>query len=160
GNFSASVSGVVAAQPLFLEAANASGNDLLIVATQNNQVSAFDADAGGTPIWQRSLGPSVPKSDHPDCGENTIGIAGTPVIDGATRTLYVDAYIHTSGGAKHRIFALSADDGTTRSGWPVDVDSAVSGFDSSIQYQRPALSLFQGTVYVAYGGHIGDCDDY
>ena len=49
------------------------------------------------------------------------------------------------------------------SGWPIDVSNATSGsiiFDTVHQNQRSALSLVGNTLYVAYGGHIGDCGDY
>ncbi len=33
-------------------------------------------------------------------------------------------------------------------------------FDSSVQNQRGALAFVNGTVYVPYGGHFGDCGSY
>ena len=63
----------------------------------------------------------------------------------------------------HQVHALSVDDGTERSGWPVDVSTIKAGsttFTASPQNQRSALSLVNGILYVAYGGHNGDCGNY
>jgi hypothetical protein len=93
------------------------------------------------------------------------GITGTPVIDAASRTIFLDAMTSADGGAtkKHKVFALSLDDGSTRPGWPVDVSTLTSGttsFHSQFQSQRAAPTLVGGTLYVPYGGLNGDCGDY
>jgi hypothetical protein len=93
-----------------------------------------------------------------------IGIISTPVIDGATRTLYTAGAIGPGEIQRHEIHALSIDDGSSRPGWPVNV-SAMSDpgglpFPTKAQNQRPALSLVNGVVYVGYGGHGGDCSNY
>ncbi|MEO6573541.1 MAG: hypothetical protein ABIP89_06865, partial [Polyangiaceae bacterium] len=56
----------------------------------------------------------------------------------------------------------SLDDGkpVTGSGWPVDLETAVTGFQSRYQSQRGALALMGGSLYVGYGGYIGDCGPY
>jgi hypothetical protein len=65
---------------------------------------------------------------------------------------------------KHLIFALALGNGSTLPGWPVDVSARVTydnaTFDSSMQNQRGALAFTDGTVYVPYGGHYGDCGNY
>jgi hypothetical protein len=67
-------------------------------------------------------------------------------------------------GPVRKIHAFSLDDGTERAGWPVDVVASVrSGnttFDPTIQSQRAAPTLVNGTLYVPYGGIIGDCGSY
>ena len=49
-------------------------------------------------------------------------------------------------------------------GWPVDVADALQKagrqFDPRTQNQRTALSLLDGTVYMGFSGHFGDCGDY
>src|SRR5215468_2753663 len=92
--FTAKYSGDAYAQALYLDRGGA--RDLVIAATEANQVTAFDP-------------------------------TGTPVIDATSSTLYLDAMIRENNAAHHRIFALSVDDGSTRSGWPVDVATAVKG---------------------------------
>jgi outer membrane protein assembly factor BamB len=153
--FSAAVGGHVYAQPLYLKAAAATP-DMLIVATESNEVSALDA-ATGAVVWRKTLGPPVPLSGLP-CGNiDPLGITGTPVADPASRTVYLDAM---TTGPRHLVFALSLDDGSTRAGWPVDISAAIAGFDSSVHNQRGALALLSGTLFVPYGGHFGDCGDY
>jgi hypothetical protein len=58
------VDGDVYAQPLFLPRINIRGGqrDLVLVATANNSLYAFDADASGVPapLWKRAYGNAVP----------------------------------------------------------------------------------------------------
>ncbi len=163
--FHVPLQGPTYAQPLFWAAAHPGDRDLIIAVTEQNRAYAVDASSGAV-VWQRSLGAPVPLRALP-CGNiDPLGITGTPVIDPASRTLFLDALTTPDGGRtkKHLIVALSIDDGSTRLGWPVDVSATVRagalGFDSAVQNQRGALALLGGTVYVPYGGHFGDCGDY
>jgi hypothetical protein len=154
-SFMAAIKGPTYAQPLYFE--NPEGNDLLITATEQNEVSAF-SPSSGMPVWQKTLA----EPGEPGCGGNIrpLGITGTPVIDAATRTLYVAAM---TKGAQHKIFALSLVDGSTLPGWPVDVNTVKAGpvaFNSATQHQRGALLIVGKTLYVPYGGHFQDCGDY
>jgi hypothetical protein len=150
------------AQPLFVDGMG--GQDLVVVATEQNNVYALDG-ATGAQVWTTNLGPSVPETALP-CGDIfPMGVTGTPVIDFVSRTLFVDAMVLVSGGTAppphHQIFALSLATGTVEAGWPVDVDTAATSgattFNSAFQGQRGALLLFGGTLYVPYGGLFGDC---
>lgn len=163
--FRAPIRGPVYAQPLYWAASLPGDRDLVIVATEQNAVHAVDASSGAV-VWQRSLGAPVPRRDLL-CGNiDPLGITGTPVIDRASRTLFLDAMTTPDGGRtkKHLIVALSLDDGSTRPGWPVDVSASVRrgslAFDSAVQNQRGALALMGDTLYVPYGGHYGDCGGY
>ena len=85
------------------------------------------------------------------------------MIDAASRTIFVAGAIGTATISRHEVHALSVDDGTEKTGWPVDVSTArVGRHDVHAQpaNQRSALSLVNGTLYVAYGGHVGDCGPY
>jgi outer membrane protein assembly factor BamB len=158
--FRAEIEGPTFAQPLYF-AGGPRGKDVVIVATEQNQVYALDAATGAT-VWQKRLGSPVSRARLP-CGNiETLGITGTPVIDAASRTLFVDAMTTPDDGTtkKHLIFGLSVDDGSTRAGWPIDVSVAVKGFLSAVQSQRGALAVVGGSLYVAYGGHYGDCGEY
>ena len=162
--FKAQVPGAIYAQLLYV-AGGSKGRDILIAATEANNVVAFDAVTGAT-VWARNLGTPVPLSQLP-CGNiDPLGITGTPVIDPVSNTIFLDAMTmsDTSGKKKHLIFALSLKDGSTIPGWPVDVSAKVTfgknAFDSSVQNQRGALAFVNGTVYVPYGGHYGDCSNY
>jgi outer membrane protein assembly factor BamB len=166
----AAISGPTYAQPLYLAGVNG-GPDLVIVATEQNHVYGFDASKGGKPVWDTFLAMPLPRSRlaslRAGCGNiDPLGITGGPVIDGATRTIYLDAMTIASADAtaQHKIYALDADTGAVRDGWPVDLNSAVSfgstTFNSLVQNQRGALALLDGKVFVPFGGHIGDCSSY
>ncbi len=162
--FKARIHGAIYAQLLYV-AGGAKGKDIIIAASEENNVAAFDAATGKT-VWFRHLGAPVPLWRLP-CGNiNPLGITGTPVIDMASRTIFLDAMTTPDNGAtrRHLVFALSIRDGSTLPGWPVDVSARVAfgkkAFDSPVQNQRGALAFVKGTVYVPYGGHYGDCGDY
>jgi hypothetical protein len=158
-SFHAAFDGKVYAQPLLWRRPGSSESEL-IVATEDNEVFALDAQSGAQ-IWKRALGPPVPRSSLP-CGNiSPLGVTGTPVIDETRPTLYLDAAVMRANAVHHEIFALSLADGSIESGWPVDVAAALGGsFDPSVQNQRGALALFKGKVFVPFSGHWGDCGDY
>jgi hypothetical protein len=155
----------VYAQPLFVDG-QGTGRDLVIVATEADNVYGLDA-ATGAIVWQKSLGKPVPLSSMP-CGNiDPYGVTGTPVIDYAARTLYLSALVTPDGQGTTKqqlAFALSIDDGTIRTGWPVDVGAKASSnglsFDVAHTGQRGALLLQSGYVYIPYGGLYGDCQPY
>jgi outer membrane protein assembly factor BamB len=160
--FDARVDGALYAQPLYWRPSG-SNTRMLFVATEDNAVQAFDATTAKE-IWKRVVGRPVRASSLP-CGNiNPLGITGTPVIDPVTEAIYFDAAVERPNGARHEVFALSLKDGAVLPGWPIDVADALqrSGrhFDPSVQNQRSALTLVNDTVYVAFGGHFGDCGNY
>lgn len=160
-SFSAPLSGQAYAQPLYVDG-GADGRDLVIVAIEANQLYAYDP-VDGTEIYHRSLGPALIPGQTM-CGNiSPLGVTGTPVIDPATRTLYLDAMTRITGvGAHHIVHSISVDTGLDN--WTVDVDATASfggvAFQSSIQNQRGALAFLNGTVYIAYGGYFGDCGPF
>jgi hypothetical protein len=153
----------VYAQPLYVTN-GPGGTAAYIVATEQNIVVAIDA-SDGSQLWQSPLGTPVPRSAL-NCGDiDPLGITGTPVVDAGARQIFVDAMTTPDAGVtkQHFIFALSLDDGSVIPGWPVDVNTlSYNGvnFDSSAQNQRGALLLNAGMLYVPYGGHFGDCNDF
>ncbi|HVY44451.1 MAG TPA: hypothetical protein VHB21_01180 [Minicystis sp.] len=161
-SFSATVDGDEYAQLLYFDAKGA-GKDLVIASTEHDSVYALDA-ATGAVVWKTSVGAYVPKAGNLQCGNiDPYGITGTPVIDYASKTLYVAANVLEAGEAHQRVFALSLADGSAKAGWPVEVADVAKGsdpFDSSAQGQRGGLLLADGTVYVPYGGLWGDCGVY
>ena len=115
--FKYSVDGYVYAQPLYVSAMNVPGQGLrnvLFIATEHNTVYALDADnsePGNGVLWQTNLGGSA-VTPNPDFGTrynggqytditNEVGITGTPVIDVASGTLYVDAFTHEGASYFH-----------------------------------------------------------
>ncbi len=159
-NFNGTIAGNVYAQPLYVEGGPGSRRKV-IVATESNNVYALDA-VNGSIIWQRQLGPPV--TAGLPCGNiNPLGITGTPVINLASRSLFLDAMIN-GATKKHFIYSLNVDTGATNPGWPVDVNATATyngiTFTSSVQNQRGALGLVNGVVYVPYSGHFGDCGTF
>jgi hypothetical protein len=161
-HFQAKIEGHVYAQPLYwLPTGKNSGR--VIVATESNLVYALDSVTGSV-IWKTKLPASVPLSQLP-CGNiDPDGITGTPVIDDSAGVLYLDALTLKKSGPRHLLYALSLADGSVVSKWPLDVEAELAkqgiSFSSSTQGERSALLLFNGNLYVNYGGNWGDCGSY
>ena len=157
-NFTGTITGNVYAQPLYIED-GPGGRAMVIAVTESNNVYALDA-ANGSIIWQRNVG--MPITSGLPCGNiSPLGITGTPIVDLASRSLFLDAETTpTAGTFKHMIYSLNVDTGAINPGWPVDVSAAVSGFDSSVQSERGALGILGSIFYVPYGGRFGDCGSY
>jgi len=168
------VDGQMYAQPLYaagVDMGAAGTHNLLIAATEHDSVYAFDADTGDGPLWQASLGSSVPNSGSNGVGCADIegpeyGITGTPAIDPGTGTLYVVAKTREGTQQQYRLHALDVGTGQDQSGWPVLIRGSVPGnavgsvggqvtFDPKIHHQRPGLLVMNGRVYIAFGAH---CD--
>src|SRR5207244_1340884 len=149
-NFNGTISGNVYAQPLYIE--GGPNGPVIIAVTESDNVYALNATTG-TVVWQRNLGAPVPLS-HLGCGNiDPVGITSTPVVDLASRALFIDAFTTPDGGTtkKHLIFSLNVDTGAINAGWPVDVNTAAHynsiTFDSAVQEDRGALALVGGRVY-------------
>jgi hypothetical protein len=183
--------GLIIAQPLYVSGLVIPGqgtHNVVFAATENNSVYAFDADSNagtnGGLLWHTNLGLAV--SSYSGLFGNryqgtyygditpTVGITGTPVIDLASGTLYVN--VHTAivtGKATafyHSIHALNITNGAEQTFSPVNVTNSVPGtgvdgsngvvgFDPRTENQRPGLTLAGGMVYVAYGSYA-DTDPY
>jgi len=161
-SFEARVAGPLYAQPLYWHP-SPSDSGVLLVATENNVVQAIDATTGKE-LWRRTVGRPVVRGTLP-CGNiDPLGITGTPVIDPNTQAIYFDAAVELSNNVRHQVFGLSLKDGSILSGWPIDVAEALqrSGhhFDASVQNQRAALAMIDDSLYVAFGGHFGDCGNF
>src|SRR5467141_54431 len=186
--FACAVDGEVYAQPLYVANFAIAGgtHNVVFVATMNDSVYAFDADASPcVQYWKKSfLGTgvtTVPPADTGGAGDiNTIiGITGTPVIDAATRTLYVVAKTKEPTNYFQRLHALDLATGNEKFGGPADISSAITvpgngdtgdgtcpgaaagnvPFCPLRENQRPGLLLLNGKVYVAFGSH-GDIQPY
>src|SRR5262245_41119305 len=161
-NFDGTIFGQVYAQPLYIE--GGPNGPMIIAVTESNNVYALNATTG-TVICQRNVGAPVPLAKLP-CGNiDPIGITSTPVVDLASRALFLDAFTTPDGGTtkKHLIFSLNVDTGAVNPGWPVDVNVAAHynnmTFNSAVQLDRGALALVNGIVYVPYGSY-SDCSTY
>src|SRR5882672_9522589 len=141
-NFGGTISGNVYAQPLYIEG-GPGGRAMVIAATESNNVYALDAVDGGI-IWQRNVGPPVSAGDLECLPKfDPMGITGTPVVDLASRALFLDAMTTPDGGTtkQHLILSLNVDTGDINPGWPVDVEATATynglTFTAAFQQQRP-----------------------
>jgi hypothetical protein len=164
-----SVSGAVYAQPLVIPTAPGASTKEVIVATENDQVTAFPAGSGGitgNPIWQKSLGSpfNITKvSSLTKCTDlvPNIGITGTPVYDPNTNELYMFANIVDPGtNTPHYYLAqLNATTGAVGplihiSGRPTN-NSHIK-FQAQQQMERPGVLLLpDGSVMAEFASH---CD--
>jgi outer membrane protein assembly factor BamB len=160
--FDARVDGHLYAQPLYWRVAS-SNTAMLLTASENNVVQAFDAQTGRQ-LWRRWVGHPVSGFSLP-CGNiDPLGITGTPVIDPSTRAIYFVAAVEQADGPHYQVFGLSLKDGSILPGWPIDVAAALGKmgqhFDARLYNQRTAVSLLDGSVYMGFSGHFGDCGDY
>ncbi|TMP92283.1 MAG: hypothetical protein E6L08_08585 [Verrucomicrobia bacterium] len=162
-NFDGTIVGDVYAQPLYIDN-GPGGRPTISAVTESNNVYALDA-VNGSIIWQRNVGPPVPADDLNCSKFDPMGITGTPIIDLASRALFLDAMTTPDGGPtkKHYIISLNVDTGAINPGWPVDVEATASyngiTFTAAIQQQRPALGIVGNILYVGYGSMM-DCSLY
>ncbi|HEY3760982.1 MAG TPA: hypothetical protein VGN23_04480 [Verrucomicrobiae bacterium] len=152
--FTDTVDGQVYAQPLYVQNLTLSGgtHNVVFVCTESNSVYAFDADSGGVTYWHDKLGTPF----TPSCSDLTpiVGITGTPVIDPASGTLYVDTKLVANSATNHELHALDITTGNEKFGGPVIITGG-SQFNPILEHQRPGLVLYNGVVYLAFGSH---CD--
>jgi PQQ-like domain len=125
---------------------------MVLVATEGDSVYALSG-ADGSVVWTTHLGTPVPRSALP-CGNiDPTGITGTPVVDPATGTLYVVAFVEPG---RHELVALDVATGVER--WRHGIDPP--GLSARVEQQRAALTLANGQIYVPFGGLYGDCGAY
>ncbi|MGH7916534.1 MAG: hypothetical protein ACREQE_03625 [Candidatus Binataceae bacterium] len=174
--FSDQVDGNIYAEPLYVPGLTINGatHNVVYVATENDNVYAFDADQAGPPLWQVSfLDPAnnvtAVKETQIGCNDitPTYGITSTPVIDPSTETIYVVASTSENGAITYRIHALDLTTGqekfnggqlitaTVPGNTPADSKNGQVAFNPSRELQRPGLLLVNGVVYAGFGSH---CD--
>jgi hypothetical protein len=175
------------AQPLVMTNVNVLGrgtHNIVIVATVNDTVYAFDADdpSATAPYWTNSFidPPNIVPPANTDesavgaCGGNyqdfsgNFGIVGAPVIDPAAGTIYLVVRTKEYGtNFVQRLHALDITTGLDRTNSPVEIAATYPGtgdgntngvipFDPLRQNQRAGLLLVGGTVYIAWTSH---CDN-
>jgi hypothetical protein len=178
------VQGYVYAQPLYVPGVNINGvlHNVVYVATEHDQVDAFDANTGAQ-LWQKSfIGTfgnrqiETVSSGDVDCPDLApeIGITGTPVIDLASNRLYVVAktkeIVNNQTTYYQRLHVLDIRSGVENLtgvffAAPITARTAGTGsgsvdgyltFDPRMQHQRSALALANGTIYVSWASN---CDN-
>ncbi|HEX9063824.1 MAG TPA: PQQ-binding-like beta-propeller repeat protein [Streptosporangiaceae bacterium] len=135
--------GAVYGQPLVI-------GDTVIAATEHDTVYGLSLSTGAI-RWSARVGTPLPLSAQP-CGDiDPLGITSTPVY--YRGLVYVVAQ---DGQAGHLLAGLSPATGA------VQYRRAVPSPDRHPRYdqQRSALAAGNGRIYVAFGGHFGDCGPY
>lgn len=154
----------VFAQPLYVPQLSINGRaqNVLFVATMNDTVYAFNADAPGAPLWSvnlaRAVGASpVPMASFAISGNRNIlgnlGILSTPVIDPVRALMYVVAATFEGGSIVYRLHALDITRGTEPLGPGVVIYGSYRGLTFHPRYvlQRTALVLAGGHVVIGFG---------
>ena len=192
--WSYTVSGSVYAQPLYVRNVTIPGqgtHNVLYVVTMNDIVYAFDADSAvDAPLLSFDITSEVPGSTpipilailgFNDNIIGNVGIESTPVIDLATKTMYLVARTRETDGACgtpnptfcQRLHALDITTLGERAGSPVILGGSVPcnpgaggsachnngdgtgtlTFDPKWEDQRSSLALSNGRVFVAWSSH-------
>lgn len=170
------VQGQVYAQPLFVPNLTINGvsHNVVIVATEHDQVYAFDADTTTTtaPLWETNYltngATSVAYTDV-SCNDMIpeIGITGTPSIDRSINTMYLVTFTKEGGNLIYRLHAIDITTGLDMPGSPTVITGSVAGTGSGAsngvvqflpvhQRQRAALTVMNGQIYLAFGSF---CDN-
>jgi outer membrane protein assembly factor BamB len=143
------------------------------VATENDTVYAISASNGavrwsvhvGTPA-RLSVVDNAPTLSS-GCGDiDPLGITGTPVIDPTSDELLAVEETEVGGNGwaqiQHWLVAISL--GGHRELWHRQVDPPAPNrpatYYIAAEQQRPAVTLFDGRLYVPFGGLNGDCGQY
>jgi len=179
--FSCTVDQAIYTQPLWLPnvSINSAPHNVVVVATQNDSVYAFDADASPcVQLWHANLldtahgansGEAPVPSGLPgyQVGEGAgdiqplVGVTGTPVIDPTTNTLYVVSKSYVTSGPTfyQRLHAIDLTSGNEKFSGPANIAPTASGTNGTITFspqqenQRPGLALVNGVVYVGWASH-------
>ncbi len=148
----------VDAQPLVVPNVAIAGgiHEVVYVATENNTIYAIDPSTGAV-LLSRNLGSPVPMPLGCTNNGPNVGINSTPVIDLASKTMYVIAYTLENNVPVYRIHAL--DLSTLADKVPPVLVSAshtltnltTFTFDARYQRQRPALLAANGNIYAGFG---------
>jgi hypothetical protein len=180
--FSFPVDGKIYAQPLYVPNVNIPGqgvHNVIYVATEHDSVYAFDADnLKSAPLWHTSfispadgvttlsIGTGGGTDITCDSMKPEVGITGTPVIDLASKTMYLVARTkEVSGGSTkfvQKVHELDITTGVDKANSPVIIQASAPGngtgydgqgnvlWDPLIANQRSGLLLMNGVVYIAF----------
>jgi polyvinyl alcohol dehydrogenase (cytochrome) len=146
----------------------------IYVATENDIVDAVAA-ATGKVLWSVRVGTPVSLSVidsaptlSSGCGDiNPLGVTGTPVIDPARDQLFLAEETMLPGregwsNVQHWLVAVSLSG--HRELWHREIDpprpNNADSYYIAAEQQRSALTLFDGRLYVPFGGLYGDCGQY
>lgn len=165
--------GYIMAQPLYVSGLDMGGGqtrDVVIVATEDDSVYAFDAaNPGGGSLWERHyVDPANGILTMPDNfgGRTTlggeVGITGTPYIDPSTGVMYFVTVLTKNGVPQQWLRAIDIHTGKDFGPGSVQIQASVPGdgrgsvngqipFDPSNQNQRGGLTEANGDIIVPWG---------
>jgi hypothetical protein len=154
-SFSVALGDQVDGQPLVIPGF-IGGHDIAFVADESNNVYQIDASTGVI-SKQVNLGTPVPRPFSCGNGGPNVGVDSTPVIDWASQTLFVIAYVNV-GGATPTYFLHALNLTTLADKVPplqvqashVRTDGSVVSFNALYHRQRAALVFANGKVYAAF----------
>jgi len=155
--FSQPLDGYMMAQPLVLANVAIPGrgiHNLLLAATENDSVYAFDADSSAGPnaqaIWHVSfINPAagitplqtatdLQASSSPGFYGPQVGISGTPVVDPITGTIYAAVKTKEIGNGVtnfvYRLHALDVTTGEEKFGGPIVIEGSVLGVGDGFEF--------------------------
>jgi outer membrane protein assembly factor BamB len=161
--FSLPVTGQIYGQPLYVPGIiipHFGRRNVLYVATETNDVYAFDADVG-TQLWHDNLGVPVPA--YSDISP-VVGILGTPVISASQNAIFLVAEALNSTTPQFWLHSLDLRTGLENRNSPALIMGSVPGtgdgssngmvaFNATMHYQRTAMLLQNGILYFGFGGH-------
>jgi hypothetical protein len=166
-NFSIAVDGQIYAQPLYIQVVQRpdGAKNAVIVATENNQLYAFDADSG-TQLWRTGPEKFGQPVDAPTNNQGApcrdirskIGITASPAIDpqpGANRKIYLVSKTIFQGQIVYNLHAVNANTGAVVQTIKIQSSDPKLPFNAAKELNRAGLLLSDGVVYVAFGAH---CD--
>ncbi|KUJ23286.1 WSC-domain-containing protein [Mollisia scopiformis] len=143
-------------------------SQIVFLASSMNVLRILDA-VNGTLLNSRTVQPPFLQSDI-GCTDipDYIGITGTPIIDPNTNTAYFFSKGYKNGASNggvangiYRFYAVDIRTLADKPGFPILIDGHYADNDNTRYFiggtvlQRPSLSLINGAVIGAFGGH---CD--
>lgn len=174
------VDGPVYAQPLYVknlttvvDGGTSRTTNVVLVATMNNSIYAFDANVTTTSptdglLWKRTYGPLPLQADAAvnDNIQGSIGILGTPVVDGLNQALYFVTTHYTDPSRYfviHKVSLTTATESASRTlNYTTLLPQLPNGppFWPKWQLNRPGLLLADGKVFAAFGSNFDykDCN--
>jgi hypothetical protein len=155
------------AQPLYVPNVvipNQGTHNVVYVATMSDTLYAFDADAGGTPLWSVNLASLFDTTAvlwanfaiPPAVLSGNLGILTTPVIDPSTNVMYVVACTLENSTMAYRLHAIDITAGAEPYGPGVLITGSYGGstFDAPYQTQRMSLVLSGNQVVFGFGAMV------
>ncbi len=155
----------VYAQPLYVPNVAVAGqgtHNVVYIATMSDTLYAFDADAGGAPLWTINVASLVgatalPITNFVFQGNRNIvgnlGILSTPVIDPSTDIMYLVACTLENNTMTYRLHAIDITSGAEPYGPGVLISGSYGGltFDARNLTQRVSLTLSGNHIVFGFG---------